>query len=71
MSVLEQIEALSRADALEAMEALWQKITADGEPDSPGWHQTELQRRETMLESGEATFTDWKKAKERISERIR
>ena len=72
MTVMEEIRGLSKPDALRAMEALWSRLGEFGdEPESPDWHREELDRREALIARGEATFSDWDDAKERIRARVR
>jgi len=54
------------------MEALWEDLSR--EPDrieSPSWHQDLLKETERRVESGEATFSDWEKAKVAIRDRLK
>ncbi len=54
------------------MEALWAQLRqGDAEPESPEWHREELERRERLVNSGEAKFIPWEEAKARIRSRIR
>jgi len=70
--MLDQIKGLSHADALEAMEALWDRLTENGgEVPSPDWHWEELARRDALVEEGSITFSDWETAKERIRNRCK
>ena len=72
MSVIDQINSLTPTEAVMAMEALWERLVdADNEPESPEWHREELERREQLIQSGEAEFTPWEDAKERIRQRVR
>jgi hypothetical protein len=51
-------------EKLQTMEALWQSLSANpATVESPTWHEEELRERERKIESGEAKFTDWEKAK--------
>jgi putative addiction module component (TIGR02574 family) len=72
VSVIEEIKTLSPQEALRAMEALWAQLRqGDAEPESPEWHREELERRERLVNSGEAKFIPWEEAKARIRSRIR
>lgn len=54
-----------------AMEALWGQLRdAENEPESPDWHREELQHRDQMIQAGEAQFSPWGEAKERIRKRL-
>ncbi len=51
------------------MEAIWNDLAKHEETlESPDWHEEVLKDREEALASGEATVSDWKEAKRRISE---
>ena len=53
------------------MEALWEQLrSSEEEPKSPDWHREELERRDQMIQEGEAHFVPWAEAKERIKKRI-
>jgi putative addiction module component (TIGR02574 family) len=57
-------------EKLQTMEALWQSLSADPVMiESPAWHEEELRERERKIESGEAKFVDWEKAKADIRRR--
>jgi putative addiction module component (TIGR02574 family) len=57
-------------EKLQAMEALWQSLSADPAAiESPAWHEEELRERERTIESGKAKFLDWEKAKADIRRR--
>lgn len=72
MTLLEQLKTLSNPEALVAMETLWSHLLeSDAEPESPAWHGEELARRDKLIESGKATFTDWEEAKKRLLDRTR
>ena len=71
MSVIDQIKTLSPTEAVMAMEALWEQLrSGDLEPESPEWHRDELDRRDCMTQKGEAKFSPWNTAKERIRKRV-
>jgi len=70
VSVIDQIKTLSPTEAVMAMEALWEQLReAENEPESPDWHREELERRDQMIQAGEAQFSPWDEAKERILSR--
>jgi hypothetical protein len=61
---------MSAEDKLQAMEALWESLSADPAAiESPAWHEEELRERERKIASGEAKFIDWEKAKADIRRR--
>lgn len=69
---MDQIKTLSPTEAVIAMEALWERLRdGENEPESPGWHREELERRDHLIESDEAQFSPWDEAKERIRNRVR
>ena len=52
-----EIKGMSRAERLQAMEALWNSLLAEeAEIESPDWHRDVLQERKRKIESGEAEF---------------
>jgi putative addiction module component (TIGR02574 family) len=58
------LNEMSAEEKLQTMEALWQSLSADpAAVESPAWHREELRERERTIESGEAKFVDWEKAK--------
>ena len=72
MTVIDQLKTLSRTEALIAMEALWDQLRQSGEElPLPDWHKEELDHRDRLIDTGDARFSDWDTAKDRIRERIR
>lgn len=72
MTVIDQIKTLSPTEAVVAMEALWEQLRNEGsEIESPDWHREELERRDAMIQEGNAQFFPWNEAKERIRKRVR
>jgi hypothetical protein len=72
MSVNLPLHEMSLEEKLQAMEALWEDLSR--EPDrieSPSWHQDVLKETERRVESGEARFSDWEKAKVSIRDRLK
>jgi hypothetical protein len=72
MSANLPLHEMSLEEKLQAMEALWEDLSR--EPDrieSPSWHQDLLKETESRVESGEATFSDWEKAKVSIRDRLK
>ena len=71
MNVIDQIKTLSPTEAVIAMEALWEQLrSGEDEPISPDWHREELERRDAMIQNGNAQFSSWIEAKERIRKRV-
>ena len=65
-----EIERMSFAERLQAMERLWRSISA--EPDklvSPAWHKTILQKRLAKVEAGKGEFLTIAQLKKRLAKR--
>ena len=72
MIAAEQIERMTLAQRMEAMELLWRSLSA--EPDrvaSPAWHRDVLQQRRAKIESGKAEFLTIADLKKRLAKRRR
>ena len=64
------LNEMSVEEKLQTMEALWQSLSSDlAAVESPPWHEEELAEREWKIESGEAKFVEWEKAKADIRRR--
>jgi len=64
---VKEIEKMSMAERLQAMERLWDAVCHEPiEPDSPDWHQGELARRKARIESGNAEFMSVQEARKRL-----
>ena len=60
------------AEKLRAMETIWDDLRSrENEVDSPAWHGDVLASRQRRIDLGEADFSDWETAKDRIRERSR
>jgi hypothetical protein len=69
MSTQLQIDQMTIAEKLRAMEELWDDLRARAEAvPMPQWHKDLLDERERLLETGEAQFDEWDAAKKRITE---
>jgi len=70
MSTELQIDQMTLAEKLRAMEDLWDDLRtrAEGVP-VPQWHKDTLDERARLIESGAAKFDDWDSAKKRITDR--
>lgn len=65
-----QLEGLSRADKLRAMEELWADLSQAEEGfESPAWHGDVLRAREEALKADEDEFVPWEEAKKILRER--
>ena len=64
------LDKMSAEEKLQTMEALWQSLSTDPAAiESPAWHEEELAEREGKIESGEAKFVEWERAKVDIRRR--
>ena len=67
-----QLSELTLGQKLNLMEAIWDDLSRSEEDlKSPDWHKKILSDRESALEEGTATTSDWKIAKERIRARVK
>lgn len=65
-----EIERMSFAERLQAMELLWRSMST--EPDkveSPGWHKQILEKRLAKVEAGKAGFLTLAQLKKRLAKR--
>ena len=61
------LNEMSIEEKLQMIEAIWENLSAHPEAiESPPWHEDELRVREAQIESGDARFIDWDKAKAEI-----
>ena len=68
MSTELQIDQMTIAEKLRAMEQLWEDLRARaGDVPVPQWHKDLLEERARLIESGEAQFEDWETARKRIT----
>ena len=66
------IERMSLAQKLQAMELLWQSLSSDpGRVESPHWHQTVLETRLAKVEAGKGKFLTIDQLKKRLAKRAR
>ena len=67
-----QIEQMTLAERMEAMELLWRSISSQpGSVVSPAWHGEVLKKRRTNIESGKAEFLTVAQLKKRLGRRRR
>lgn len=67
MPIILPLKEMSRVEKLQAMEAIWADLCEDEDRlESPAWHEDALREAESAVASGQATFTDWEEAKERL-----
>ncbi len=64
------IDKLSTGEKIELMEKLWVDLSSSPDYTTPEWHGKELANRKSAFKEGEATYTDWNKAKEDIRKEI-
>jgi len=65
-----EIERMSKAERLQAMELLWDSISSDTESvDSPSWHGDVLAERLARVEAGKGKFLTLPQLKKRLSAR--
>ena len=58
------LNEMTAEEKVQTMESLWESLSANpAAVESPAWHEEELRVRENKIESGEAKFIDWEKAK--------
>jgi len=62
------IAGMPVSEKLKLMEALWDSLSAsaDGDFESPAWHEQALKQAENDLATGTARFIDWADAKEQL-----
>lgn len=65
-----QIEAMSVAERLQAIEQLWDSLGRQPEPiESPRWHAEVLEQRRKRAEAGEARFLTLEQLRDRLRAR--
>ncbi len=70
MIAAEQIERMTLAQRMEAMELLWRSLSAEADRvASPAWHRDVLQQRRAKIESGKAEFLTIAELKKRLTKR--
>jgi len=67
MSIELLLEQMTVAEKLEAMEAIWESLSAQpASVPTPEWHGEVLADRKRRQETGETTISDWHEAKKRL-----
>lgn len=70
-ATLLSLKKLSRPDKLRAMESLWADLSEDeNKLSSPPWHHDALKEAERLVQQGNAKFSDWEAAKQRIRRKV-
>ena len=65
-----QIERMSLAEKLKAMELIWQSLAHNPERvESPHWHKTVLETRLARVEAGKGKFLTVAQLKKRLAKR--
>ena len=66
-----QIERMSRAEKLQAMEVIWAELSkSEAEVESPAWHADVLRDTAARAAAGEERMTDWEVAKRELRKRF-
>lgn len=66
-----EITKMTKAEKLQAMEALWSDLSKDPEGiKSPGWHKKLLQKTESRVAAGEEKILDWGTAKRELRKKF-
>lgn len=72
MLAAEIVNKMTQAEKLQAIEVLWSSLLSQSEDlPVPVWHEDVLKVREARVKSGEAIFSDWDEAKQRIRKRVK
>jgi hypothetical protein len=72
MNITTELDRLSTADKLRAMEHLWDELCRHSdEVPSPAWHGDVLAQREQAVNEGKASFEDWETAKAKIHDALK
>ena len=62
-----EIEQMSLAERLQAMELLWRSMAAEpGKSESPAWHKKILEKRLAKVEAGKGEFLTLAQLKRRL-----
>lgn len=72
MNITTELDRLTTADKLRAMEHLWDELCRHPEEvPSPAWHGDVLAQREQAVNEGKTSFRDWDAEKTRIRNALR
>ena len=70
MDVILPLNEMTIAEKLRLMETLWDDLSRhDDEVEPPAWHLEVLRERQRQVTAGEAVYSDWEEAKERLFRR--
>lgn len=71
MAVNVPLDEMSVEEKLQLLEAVWADLSpVPDELESPAWHGEALAETERRIQAGQATFSDWQKAKGSIRDRL-
>jgi hypothetical protein len=71
MAVTIPVDEMTLQEKLDAMEAIWESLSADpSNVPSPSWHAEVLAEREESVRQGKARFLDWDECKKALLERF-
>lgn len=66
-----QIDKMSRAEKLQAMEAIWADLSrVETDVESPPWHGSVLKETEARVGAGQERIADWETAKLELRKRF-
>ncbi|MGB0416441.1 MAG: addiction module protein [Coraliomargarita sp.] len=71
MEIRLPLKEMTLADKLQAMEAIWADLSAEGSGyEPPEWHGAILEERKEQYAKGELSTSDWEEAKKRIRDSV-
>ncbi len=71
MTTTLEIQHMSRAEKLKAMESIWDDLSrSDPEVKSPAWHERALKETEARVAAGQERIADWETAKQELRKRF-
>lgn len=71
MNVPLQIDRMTMAEKLQAMELLWANLSRNADAfESPAWHGEVLRERDQRVEEGREKYVDWEATKKELRDRL-
>ena len=71
MDLARELEKMTVAQKLDAMEAIWANLTHHADSfEPPAWHKTLLDANKAAVRDGTATYSDWNEARERLRKKL-
>lgn len=71
MATTLDIQNMSRAEKLRAMESIWNALSqSESEVESPAWHEHALKETEARVAAGQERIADWQTAKQELRKRF-